>query len=103
MKKIINGKLYNTETTECIADEEISLHDFYKTSESLFRTKSGVWFLFGESSAGGIYCDSDGRNSSSGEDIILLEEKEVLEWAERASITSEEQEKIAKLLNIQEA
>ncbi len=78
MKKIIDGKVYNTETAECIADENKSLHNFYSTSEALYRTKKGAWFLYGESSAGGKYGRSDGNTSYGGSDIIALEEKEVL-------------------------
>lgn len=103
MKKIIDGKVYNTETAECIADENKSLHNFYSTSEALYRTKKGAWFLYGESSAGGKYGRSDGNTSYGGSDIIALEEKEVVAWAENANIDDDEKTSIAELLNLEEA
>lgn len=103
MKKIVGGKMYNTVAATMIADENIPLHNFYKTSEALYVTASGVFFLHGESSAGGPYGESDGRNSISGESIIPLSTADVIAWAERARITSEEHEAIAKLLNLPEA
>lgn len=46
MKKIINGKLYNTETAKKLGDWE-SDQDYrglYHEEESLYRTKSGNYF-----------------------------------------------------------
>jgi hypothetical protein len=105
MKKIINGKIYNTETATCIADENKSLFNFYSTSESLYRTKSGNWFIYGESSAGGRYGRSSegGRTESSGEDIVAIKPEEAARWAETAHITSDEQAAIATALNLVEA
>jgi len=103
MKKIVDGKVYNTETAELIANEGVSLHDFYKTSESLYRTTKGAWFLHGESSAGGTYGKTDGRNWSSGEAIIPMTDAEVAGWASKARINSDEQGKIAELLKLPEA
>ena len=103
MKKIINGKVYNTETAECIADEGKSLHNFYSTSESLYRTKKGAWFIYGVSSAGGRYGSSCGNTLSGGEDIRAIDEKEVVEWAENTDIDDDEKSKIAEILSLEEA
>ncbi len=103
MKKIIDGKVYNTETAERIANEGKSLHNFYSTSEALYRTKNGAWFIHGKSSAGGAYSRWSGNSCGFGEDIIALERKEVLCWAEKASINDEEKSKIAELLELPEA
>ena len=100
MKKIIDGKLYDTEKAECIADEGRSLHNFYSTSEALYRTASGAWFIHGESSAGGKYSKWNGNSCGWGEDIVPLEPDEVLAWAEQASIDSEEQARIAELIEV---
>ena len=104
MKKIINEKIYNTDTAELIADEGRSLHNFYCTSESLYVTKSGQWFLRGESSAGGKYgsVSEGGRSWGSGEDIILLSPAEVAAWAENAEINDKEKSLIAEKLGLQE-
>ena len=100
MKKIIDGKLYDTSKAECIADEGRSLHNFYSTSEALYRTASGAWFIHGESSAGGKYSKWNGNSCGWGEDIVPLEPDEVLAWAEQASIDSEEQARIAELIEV---
>ncbi|KKW12674.1 MAG: hypothetical protein UY48_C0010G0026 [Candidatus Gottesmanbacteria bacterium GW2011_GWB1_49_7] len=103
MKKIIGGKIYNTETADLVADENNDLHNFYSTTESLFRTKKGAWFLHGKSSAGGQYGKSAGNMCIGGQDIIRMTEKEVLDWASTASISDEETETIANLLTAEEA
>lgn len=100
MKKIIDGKLFDTSKAECIADENKSLHDFYRTSEALYRTASGAWFIYGESSAGGKYSKWNGDSCGWGEGIVPLEPDEVLAWAEQADIDSEEQSHIAELLEV---
>ena len=101
MKKIINGKLYDTATASCVADENKSLHDFYRSSEALYRTEKGAWFIHGKSSAGGKYGSSDGRESGPGEGLILLTEKEVLNWSEEADIDEDECSAIADLLAVE--
>ncbi|MCZ7405399.1 MAG: hypothetical protein O8C67_10790 [Candidatus Methanoperedens sp.] len=103
MKKIIDGKVYNTETAECVANENKSLNNFYSTSEALYRTKSGNWFLLGESSAGGKYGRSRGNTLSGGEDIRALTPEQVIRWAEDAEINDAEKTRIAELLNLPEA
>lgn len=102
MKKIIAGKLYDTEKAECIAGEDISLHNFYSTRESLYRTTKGTWLLHGESSAGGKYSKWTENSCGCGEGLKLMSKEEVLEWAENAQITDEEKAKIAELLAIEE-
>lgn len=85
MKKIINGKLYNTETATLIAEYSNGLgsRDFKNISEGLYRTKSGAFFLAGEGGAMTKYarkCDSS--YVCGGEDIIPVNEFEVKEWLE---------------------
>lgn len=49
MKKVINGKVYNTETAEEVASYSFSnSNDFRYIREKLYRTKKGNWFLYGE-------------------------------------------------------
>lgn len=103
MKKIIEGKVYNTETAECVADENRSLHNFYSTSEALYRTKSGRWFLHGESSAGGQYSHWHGNSCGYGQDIRAMTTAQVLAWAEDADIDDEAKSRIAELLELPEA
>lgn len=49
MKKIIDGKLYNTETATFLGDYEYSHSgDFRHMYEALYQTKKGTYFLFGD-------------------------------------------------------
>lgn len=54
MKKIINGKMYNTETATELGDfwNGLSTSDFRNLSETLYRKKNGEFFLYGQ---GGRY------------------------------------------------
>lgn len=72
MKKIINGKKYNTETAQKMGerDSEHEVNDF----ESLYRKKTGEFFLHS-------YCEGGGLNGG-GDQIIPLTEREAKEWAE---------------------
>ena len=81
MKKVIKGKMYNTETATEIGGTGGNIHNFYATRETLFVTKKGNYFLHGESSAGGKYGTSDGNTSYGGEVIILQTPQEALNFA----------------------
>ena len=80
MKKIINGKRYDTETAEMVADDSYSNYgDFGCWSEELYRTKKGNWFLCGEG-------DDETRDGSV---IIPFTKKEALAWLEAHTSDSE--------------
>lgn len=85
MKKIINGKLYDTETAKLIGR---SYHgegprDFRHYSEELYRKRTGEYFLYGEGGPMSRYAESCGQNSwSGGEKLIPLDYKSATEWAE---------------------
>ena len=51
MKKVINGKLYNTETAECIADNEFNDGTnrlSHGRATSLYKTTKGNFFAYHE-------------------------------------------------------
>lgn len=84
MKKIIGGKLFDTDTAiylgECESSGGRRDHSFF--SESLYKTKKGRYFLHGEGGPASRYSKSIGLNTwSGGNDIIPLSQDEVLEWA----------------------
>lgn len=86
MKKIINGKIYNTETAEYIAcfDNGLPHNDFNYYYEELYRKKTGEFFLSGEGGASSPYCEYLGDGwRGYGYDIVPLELYEAKEWAER--------------------
>lgn len=86
MKKIINGKLYNTQTAKCVGFwcNGGGWGDFNHYEESLYRKKTGEFFLFGEGGAMSKYSRSCGQNSwCGGEEIIPLTYEKAQEWAEK--------------------
>lgn len=85
MKKIINGKKYNTETAECLgSDSHLYRGDLDFWNKELYRKKTGEFFIYGEGGPRSEYGREVGQNSwSGGEDITPLTEDEAKKWAER--------------------
>lgn len=85
MKKVINGKMYNTETAKYCGGYEFSnVGDFNHVCEDLYRKKTGEFFLYGEGGAMSKYCEEVGNNSwTGGEKIIPLTIKEAKRWSEK--------------------
>lgn len=84
MKRAINYKIYDTSTAKKIGewDNGLSLDDLSYCSESLYRKKTGEFFLFGEGGASSKYAVHRGNNSGGGEKIIPLTYEEARQWAE---------------------
>ncbi len=84
MKKIIEGRKYDTDTAELIASygNGLSRSDESWYEEDLYRKKTGEYFLYGEGGAysrhgeGGFFGP---RKASRG--ITALTDKEMQEWA----------------------
>lgn len=88
LKKVIDGKLYNTETATMIAEywNGKSNSDFNHISEELYRTKNRNFFLAGNGGAMTKYSISCGSNSTCGsEKIIPITEAEARSWLEKYS------------------
>ena len=83
MKKIINGKKYDTDTAEevgCWSNHRYGSFDF--CGETLYRKKTGEFFLEGEGGPLSPYCEMSGPNEwRSGSQIIPLTKDEAREWA----------------------
>ena len=84
MKKVINGKLYNTQTAKALAsrDNHCQPGSFDYVEEILYRKKTGEFFLRGSGGARTIYaepCEGGSRGSSR---ILPLTVAEAREWAE---------------------
>ena len=85
MKKIINGKLYDTTTAREVAScyHGEGPRDFRYYSEALYRKRTGEYFLAGEGGPMSKYAKSAGQNSwTGGEGITPLSYSEATEWAE---------------------
>ena len=103
MKKVIDGKLYNTETAELLHEWDNGCYgnDFNECSESLYRTKKGVFFIAGSGGAMSKYAESCGQNSvCGGEGIEPLTSAAAREWAETHDMDADE---MAKVWAIEEA
>lgn len=86
MKKIINGKVYDTETAKKVASwySDYGRTDFHYYEESLYRKKTGEFFLYGDGNAASPYSRRCGQNEwCGGEKIVPLTFAEAQEWAEK--------------------
>lgn len=85
MKKIINGKRYDTETAQLIGSAGYSNRmDFNFWEEELYRKKTGEFFLYGEGGPQSKYSRQTGLNQwSGGKEIKPLSLKQAQEWAEK--------------------
>lgn len=85
MKKIINGKKYDTDTAKELASDGNGLgyRDFRNVHEALYIKRTGEYFLYGCGGAMSKYAHAIDDNSwSGGEKIVPLTEAEAREWAE---------------------
>lgn len=84
MKKIINGKVYDTETAKRVGRWYNGHYtsDFAYCSEDLYRKKTGEFFLHGEGGAMSRYASHSGNSSGWGEQIEPLTYKQAQKWAE---------------------
>ena len=102
MKRVIDGKVYNTETAECIGDWSNGCNggDFDQCSESLYKTKKGQFFTVGSGGARSKYSRSYGADSvGGGEGMELLSEEDALAWCEDHGVDADV---IAKHFKVQE-
>jgi hypothetical protein len=95
MKKIIDGKTYNTETAERIGtwDNGLGYSDFRYCEEALYMTKKGAFFIKGEGGAMTIWSESNGNTSWGGSGIRPVTETEALTWCEKGAIDADVIEK----------
>jgi hypothetical protein len=95
MKKIINGKRYDTDAAqECGRHSYSNRRDFHYYSETLCKKRTGEFFLYGEGGPASRYARQVEQNSWSGGELITpLTHKEAREWAEE-HLTGEEYEAV---------
>lgn len=85
MKKIIGGKLYNTDTARLVGEWSNAgdWRDFGHMEEALYQKKTGEFFLHGEGGPASKYAEQTGQNSwTGGEKIIPLSYETARQWAE---------------------
>jgi hypothetical protein len=91
MKKVINGKVYDTEKATLIGEYRFSNPtDFYYYEEALYKSKKGQFFIAGEGGAMTKYAEALGNGSTgSGDGMELLSPEEALDWCENHDIDSD--------------
>ena len=85
MKKIINGKRYDTKTAELWGSREYGYSgDLDYVCEALYQKRTGEFFLYGVGGARSKYAEEISMNSwSCGEKIIPLTDDEAKEWVKK--------------------
>ena len=101
MKKVINGKVYDTGTAKELAfySNAGDWRDFSHFVERLYRKKTGEYFLHGEGGPMTRYAEATGQNSwSSGERIMPMTYQEAAAWAEEHLDGDEYEEIFGKIV-----
>lgn len=85
MRKIINGKIYDTEKAECLGsyDNGNCRNHFSFYEAELYKTKKGNYFIYengGPNSKCSIYV---GGNYMGGSNIYSVSKEEASQWAEK--------------------
>lgn len=85
MKKIINGARYDTDTAKKLGfSQNAPESDFDWYDETLYRTKSGKYFIHGCGGPRTRYASRrTDENWSSGEQILPISEDAARKWAEK--------------------
>lgn len=103
MKRIVNGKRYDTETATLIDSYHNGLarSDFNYVNEALYVTKKGAFFQAGEGGARTIYAYKHADGMSSGaKKLFPMDQDEALDWCERRGTDTET---IERYFNIKSA
>ncbi len=89
MKKVIEGKVYNTVTATKLAEYSYGYSsDFSYISEELYLTKKGKYFLAGKGGPYTCYAEQVSRYTyCSGEAIIPMTKQEAFEWCQKRDCT----------------
>lgn len=84
MRKIINGKKYDTDTATLVGEHqpEIEISEFTWYREELYRKKTGEYFVYGEGHALSRYAINRYGSWAPGEAITPMTYKEAMSWAE---------------------
>lgn len=99
MKKIINGKRYDTDTAKELGwtSSAVGRNDFHFWKEVLYQKRTGEFFLYGEGGPASRYSRAVGLNEwSGGERLMPLTLEEAMKWAEE-NLDGEEYESIFSL------
>lgn len=95
MKKIINGRRYDTDSAKFLGSNSYgNLRDFHHWHEELYRKNTGEFFLYGKGGPMSRYAEAVDANSwCGGERIIPLTVEAAKKWAEE-NLEADDYEKI---------
>ena len=85
MRKVIDGHRYDTDTARLVGSWESGedTGDLHYVSETLYRTKAGLYFVHGEGGARTQYAEQVEQNAwQGGEKIVALSLEAARKWAE---------------------
>ena len=85
MKKIINGKVYDTDKAKELGfySNGGGWRDFNHLEETLYKKKTGEFFLFGQGGPMTRYAEAEGQNSwTGGSRIMPMTYEEARKWTE---------------------
>ena len=85
MKKIIDGRMYDTDTAKLLTgwDNGLDCTSFDWLEEDLYLKRTGEYFIFGRGGAATRYSDQCGRTYSAGWSITPVSDAEARVWCER--------------------
>lgn len=91
MKKIISGKVYDTDKAHLLGEwwNGLSIRDFHCVKEKLYQKRTGEFFLYGWGGPETKYVRRDGDGWCGGEAIIPLTVEDARRWAEKKLDTDE--------------
>ena len=83
-KKIINGRMYNTDTTEVLGswDNGYPRGDFSFEEQTLHKKKTGEYFVYASGGAQSNLGDCYGGHDCSGEKFIPMSVEQAQQWSE---------------------
>ena len=87
--------MYNTETAKEVGywNNGCTRNDFNWCLETLYKKKTGEFFIYGEGGALSKYSEAIGNTLIGGESIVPISYKEAQKWAEK-NLYGEDYEKI---------
>ena len=85
MKKVINGKIYDTDKATHVGEYSNGkgMGDFKRLEESLYQKLTGEFFLYGSGGAMTKYSVAVGNAFSGGSKIVPLTLELGMDWVER--------------------
>jgi len=91
MRKVVQGKRYDTETAELVADYSYGYgNDFRHFEEELYKTKNGNWFKVGSGGPMSQYCESANGNTWGISDVFIpMSDEEAFNWLQTHDIDAD--------------